>query len=548
MLGAAALALAASRRPANETPPELLSIGFFAALFAATAPFWISALDYRVAWDAAAYHLALPKRYLAAGGFVEIPLSVYAIWPHATQLLYAPALWLGGAPLATALHTAFGVLALWTAQVGARVAGWPRAGWIAAPLALANPVLLFELGHAYIDLALAFFFCAGVIFSARALRSRIPDPGALALAGLCSGACAAAKLNGALLSVALVLPLLPCAAALLRAREYRAVARSTLCYACPAALFWLPWLARSAWLTGDPLYPLLYAQLGGPNWSTELAQRFSAWQEQIGYGRSFVDYLLLPIRVILAGGPDYRHFGGRLGAQWLLLAPLAIALVRRDPLARTALTASGCYFVLWALGSQQARFLIPILPALALASGIALERSLSLLRERWPALRERTLVAALATTELAVLAVFGGQHYGAAIASLGALRGDASERRAAPIEPHVAFANASLPSDARVLLLDTNQVYFLEREAIADSFFEASQLADWLADATTPRELAARLAARGVTHLLWDRRRDWRIDWPASLHALLADPRRARSLYRAIDGRVELFELSPALD
>jgi hypothetical protein len=99
-----------------------------------------------------------------------------------------------------------------------------------------------------------------------------------------------------------------------------------------------------------------------------------------------------------------------------------------------------------------------------------------------------------------------------------------------------------------VLLLDTNQVYFLEREAIADSFFEASQLADWLADATTPRELAARLAARGVTHLLWDRRRDWRIDWPASLHALLADPRRARSLYRAIDGRVELFELSPALD
>jgi hypothetical protein len=378
----AALALRSLRRRGGPASSEPIELRFAAALALATAPFWVGALDYRIAWDAAAYHLALPKRYLEAGGFTQVPISVYAVWPHAIQLLYAPALWLRDSPLASALHTAFGVLALWAAQLGARASGFRRAGWFAAPLALANPVLLFELGEAYVDLALAFFFCAGAIFAARALRSRVPDPGALALAGVCGGACAAAKINGVLLALALALALVPRAIALLRARETRALARSALCYAIPVAASWLPWLARSAWLTGDPFHPLLYAQLGGPDWSAELAQRFAAWQQQTGFGRGLSDYLLLPLRVLVAGGPEYQRFGGRLGAHWLVYIPLAVALARRDPLARFTLAASGCYFALWALGSQQTRFLIPMLPALALATGIALERGIALARAR----------------------------------------------------------------------------------------------------------------------------------------------------------------------
>ncbi|RDJ94290.1 hypothetical protein B4Q13_15520, partial [Lacticaseibacillus rhamnosus] len=60
----------------------------------------------------------------------------------------------------------------------AHKAGRPAAGWLAAPLALANPVLVFELGVAYVDLASAFFLTAGVVFMARALRSQPANPGA----------------------------------------------------------------------------------------------------------------------------------------------------------------------------------------------------------------------------------------------------------------------------------------------------------------------------------------------------------------------------------
>jgi hypothetical protein len=137
-------------------------------------------------------------------------------------------------------------------------------------------------------------------------------------------------------------------------------------------------------------------------------------------------------------------------------------------------------------------------------------------------------------------------HYAGAFSSLRDLRVDAGARRAAAVEPVFRWANQALPADARVLMLDTNQRFFLERDALADSFFEASQLAGWLAGARDADAAAALLRERGVTHVLWDRRRDWGIRWPAGLRALLADGVRAPSRWRSADGRVEVFELASA--
>jgi hypothetical protein len=130
-----------------------------------------------------------------------------------------------------------------------------------------------------------------------------------------------------------------------------------------------------------------------------------------------------------------------------------------------------------------------------------------------------------------------------ALATLPALRVAAEARRAAAAEPVFRWIAATLPPDAKLLLLDTNQTFFLEREALADSFFEASQLADWLRDARDPDDVRARLAARGVTHVLRDRRRDWGIAWPPALFELLRDDAHARRRYLSPDGRVEVWEL-----
>jgi hypothetical protein len=532
-----------ARRRFGAARGEPLDLPFLAAAAFATAPFWLAALGYQAPGDAATYHLSLPKRYLAAGGFTAVPMNVYAFWPHATELLFALAMLLRDHALAAALHTAFGALALWAVFAACRAAGRPAAGWIAAPLALANPVFAFELGVAYVDLAYAFFFTAGVVFMARALRSRPADPGAVSLAGVCGGALAGIKLTGALGAAAIALLALPRAVSLLRAGEARRVGALALCFALPLCALGLPWLARSALATGNPVYPFCYATFGGPDWSPALAARFAEWQRDIGMGRGPLDYALLPLRVLLEGGADYAHFGGRLGAHWLALVPLACALGWREPLVRAALAASGAYFALWAAGSQQARFLIPLLPLLALACAMALDAAVDRFASARPAGVRRALRLALGALALFLALANVRAHYAQALAALPALRADASARRAAAVDPVFRWIDAALPRDARLLLLDTNQTFFLEREALADSFFEASQLADWLRGAQSEDEIAARLAARGISHVLRDRRRDWGIDWPPALLALLGDETRATRRYLSPDRRVEVWEL-----
>jgi hypothetical protein len=316
--------------------------------------------------------------------------------------------------------------------------------------------------------------------------------------------------------------------------------RTALAFGVPCLVLWLPWLAHSARLTGNPVYPFLPAVFPTPDWSPALGEQFARWQRGIGMGRGALDYALLPVRVLTSGGPDYAHFGGRLGLHWLALAPLAAWLGRREPLVRIALAACALYFAAWALGSQQLRFLIPLLPPLAMACAFAVDAALDRLgAERRVAARACAAALAAAIAAFAVHA-----HYAAAGSALRALRSDAAARRAAAEEPVFRWANQALPADARVLLLDTNQRFFLERDALADSFFEASQLADWLAGADDADAAAARLRERGVTHVLWDRRRDWGIRWPSGLRALLADGERAPRRWRSADGRVEVFELA----
>lgn len=538
-----AAAVATHRR--WRAPRESAGLGFAAAAALVTAPFWIGALDYRVAWDADAYHLMLPKRYLAAGGFTPLPMCVYAIWPHATELLFALAMLLRDYALATALHGAFGALSLWAVYVACRAAGRPAAGWLAAPLALANPVFAFELGVAYVDLAYAFFFSAGVVFAQRALREPHVDRGALALAGVCGGALAGVKLSGVLGAAAIGALALPRLIALVRRGAARESAALALCFALPVAAGWLPWGLRSALATGNPVYPFFYETFGGPDWNAALGARLTEWLRGMGMGRSPLDYALLPWRVVLEGGPDYAHFAGRLGPHWLLLVPLALVFGRREPLARAGLAAAGVYFALWAAGSQQMRFLIPLLPALAMACALALDAAFARFAADAPG-RLRALRAAALALALAFAAGVAREHYESAFASLRALRSEPAARRAAAADPVFRFVAAELPRAAKLLLLDTNQSFFLERDFLADSFFEVSQLADWLSDASGPDEVAARLAQRGITHVLRDGRRQWGIAWPPALAELLGDPARARPRYRSPDGRVAVYELAGA--
>ncbi|OPZ08178.1 MAG: hypothetical protein BWZ10_02705 [candidate division BRC1 bacterium ADurb.BinA364] len=147
--------------------------------------------------------------------------------------------------------------------------------------------------------------------------------------------------------------------------------------AAPAA-----WIAKTWILTGNPAYPFFYESLGGGEWAPELHQRWAAFHRATGMGREWTDYALLPLRAVFCGqAGNYERFDGRLAGLWAVLVPLALAAGWRRGWIVRSFVVGGLGFCAWAAGSQQIRFLIPLLPFACMPAAAALAKMQAYLRK-----------------------------------------------------------------------------------------------------------------------------------------------------------------------
>jgi Dolichyl-phosphate-mannose-protein mannosyltransferase len=487
-------------------------------------------------WDDMSAHLTLPRIWLAHGGFVHLPFNVYSHWPSNVQMLYGLGLAVEDYVLAKLLHLMFlGLLTVAVYRFASRATPW--AGLVAASLLLANDVVLVEAPVANIDIGVAFFF-----FMAVALAVEFRETGtrpALVLSGIFCGCVAGSKITG-LGAIACVYPLIA-----LGSTRRQIVRNSALFAACAFALA-LPWLLKSYVETGDPLYPVLWKHVAGIEWSDTIADQFWRWQNSIGMGRTPRDYALLPIRVILNGGGGYQNFAAWISKTWIVFLPLTLIFTPWVPVARRCLLPAGIYFVIWANSSQQSRFLISVLPLLAVSTAVTTVWAVDLLsrqvRSQKSEIRIRYALAGLVI--VGTLAVLGWASRYVRQGSLDATRNlfvDPPNIREWTPDPAFAFVRQQLPPAANVLMLNINHGFFLDRDYIADSFFEASQL-NAAVNAAGDGDGLTRLFERlGVTHVFADRT-PW-VRFPPVLREYLHDPANATVLYTSPDGQFTVYEL-----
>lgn len=515
---------------------RLLGIGLLGLL----GVLWLQALSPQISWDSAAYHLTVPRLYLEHGGFYRVPFNVYSNWPLNTQMLYAMALMVGDHVLAKLVHFIFGVATMLAIFRVVKSKGASWAGWIGGALFVANPVVLDEMRAAYVDLAFAFFLFLAFMFVHYALESEGDSRHRLLMAGVFAGVAAGIKLTG-LMGVA-CLAALYLVVSLRRRVSVGEMLGGLVRVVMPAGLLLAPWIIKSWVLTGNPAYPFFYAVFGGPEWSVELSQQLREWQQGMGMGRSWSDYLLLPFRVVFQGGPGYDHFDGRVLPVWAILIPLSLVAGRRQPLILRSLSVAGLYFLLWALSSQQMRFLIPILPLLAVAGALGLvEVSRQVARTIRPAVRWISCLAMLAW----LMVIIGGQANSTRIL-LGQYLEHGRDVRAMAIHPVYRYIDEQLPEDARLMFLNTNHGFHCSRSFIADSFFEASQMNALLQGVDGVEGIDRVLKELGVTHLLIENR-DRYVPWPRALFEYLNDPTRARQMMRTEDSIYDVVEIVGAV-
>jgi len=342
-----------------------LVIGCLAAINA-LSPAW----DY----DGLMYHLVGPKQFLAAGRIYPNPDNWYVNGPFAVEMLFTYGLAWGDDVFPKLLHLSTAVLlVLATYSAGKRWLG-ERGGWLSAAILMGVVTLPIWSSFAYIDMAWSMFEFLALFATlewAHEGQSRL-----LILAGILIGLAMGSKYLG-LMGWAVLGSLV----FLVDLRTgWRNLLADGLRLCLPAVIVASPWYLKNwAWF-GNPVYPLYF---GGPGWDATRLGLYSAYLNSYGVGSRPIDFLLLPWNIYA----HHERFGAvmnRINVPSVLF-PLALAYpwVRKSRIVTLLLVTVFLRGALWAIGSQQLRFLMPIYPAVAVVAGYGVLEVSARFRKPW---------------------------------------------------------------------------------------------------------------------------------------------------------------------
>ncbi len=443
-------------------------------------------------WDSLSYHLAAPKRYLQEGRIYYIPDDHHSNFPFTLNMLYLWMLSLGSVSGAKLCHWLCGVL-LTLAVYTCGTRHFSKAvGQVAAVMVATTPILLWESTTAYIDLALALFSFLSFYAVLNALPPLVPrDPLPItgggresnswllvsaALMGLALGTKSTALAFWAMGALGLLIARVPL--------------KQVALWAGVALAVGLPWYLKTFLYTGDPVYPFGWKLFHGHYWNDAAALGYAKDQAAFGLGKDPLHLLLAPWNVTMEAGlisqertyifTEYVGRGFGLSPVFLALGMALPLLVRRWDRAAVA-----C--LLWGLGisatwffmMQQTRYLVPALPAFALACAWGLTQAGKLARRAGGVL---VALAALWGTYLALTELL-----------------PPAPRQA--LEVAEGWINQNTPKDAKVALFDETRGFYLDRPYIWAQPNHAPGLLPYDSYTDTDAFLAD-FKRRGYTYLL----------------------------------------------
>lgn len=334
-------------------------------------------------WDSLAYHLAIPKIWLAAGQIERIGFIHHSNFPFVVDNLFVwGELW-GGASGAKAFSLAFlvfGCLAIYglaRERYGSHAGGW-------AALCFATvPVVLWESGTAYIDVAHGLFAGLGAALLLDDRRER----GWWVIPALFLGFAIGSKYTGigSYLAAGLVLII-----GSIGPRAVKTPAYLVACAAFVPLLVGMPWYVKNAVWTGNPVFPFFYERLGGQNWSDFNAKIYR--EEQQTFGVPGLSNAPSAIAGLAYQPGRYNNPSPKLvvtpqgasGAQGFPTGAIGVALWvaglawlfsgRGRSIEGRWLAWIGVSLVLWLGLSQQSRYIVSLAPILAVLAGGAVVR------------------------------------------------------------------------------------------------------------------------------------------------------------------------------
>jgi len=335
------------------------ALSFLLNTFSSLAP--ISSMDSVV------YHFTLPKMYLQAGKIYNMEGYFFAHLPQMTEMINLFAMGLRSDISAALINSYFGIFcALLIFSIVRRLFDF-RLGVLSGALFYMTPLVTWEATGNYPELHLAFFSILS--FYMMYLYFEKKSIFILLLSGIFLGFGFQTKQFA--FNFMLIITLLIFISFWKNKESRLSSIKKYSLWVLTVIAIGSPWHLFNYFTTGNPFFPLLYDIFGGKGWNAETnAFLMDYLSESFGYGKSLLSFILLPFALTFKG---QGFHGGRLfGPLVLVFAPFAF--IDGKILKRTLLILffSLIYILIWFHGSQQTRFLIPILPFLLILVSIGI--------------------------------------------------------------------------------------------------------------------------------------------------------------------------------
>jgi hypothetical protein len=418
-------------------------------------------------WDGLAYHLAIPKIYLQQHHIGPLPWMSHSNFPLSLEMLYGLGLALKGQILAKLFHFGCGFLLILAVYAWGNAAFGRGSGLLAAALLASVPLFFWEATIAYNELAFA-LFCFLSIW-AWWKSSREDTKSWVMLSGIFAGLALATKMLAGFLIIFILLALLWQKLSKKAAPENTpGTALLAGIWLLPAILIAAPWYIKSYLWTGNPVYPFFYSLFDGKYWSQVLAGQYSAAQAVFGMGHGLQWLLASPWTLTMYG---YRFYDQPesmrlfnllftvIGPIFLIFLPAIIWRARQETILRFLLAYCGIALLVWFLLTQQNRYLLPILPPLALAAAGVMTWLAKV--NNWSTTIMRILIGLELALGLATAVILVGPQL-PPVLSL-----ESNEEYLAhtlDIYPISEEINRELPAQAKILLLNETRGFYLDRQ------------------------------------------------------------------------------------
>lgn len=470
-------------------------------------PNYLSALQPEQFYDSLVYHMAEPEQYLLEHKICN--LSISSNLPFMQEMQYALLLGLGSDIACKLLHWMDGVLCALAVYTLARTLMGRSAGLLAMAVFLSQPPLRFLQYATMVELKLALFEFLATMAFIQAMGWRVPtgsnikgipagerpsSGGWLFLTGWFLAFAHGTKYLGIFSTVLLVTWWII---------EKRRVNRTQMVrYVFPAicwiTLWTLPWLVKSWLFTRDPFFPLLQNVFPAVHWNEDMHQQWMSANTRHGMGHgNWLNWLLLPVNA----STETSSFGSfTLNPFALLFLPL-MALFRSPPAPQRFLAAyAGLFAAIWAMTSQQTRYLLPMMPQAAVAVAFLVTRIGSGV---WLV----KILLSIPVIWILIVSAFGQVHNRFSNSSLWPYTMGHMDRQKF-LSTYVSYydtlarANQVVGRRDRLMLLGEGESFYCHRRRFRNNYFDRPEIGELVKQAASSEALLRSLERLRVTHFL----------------------------------------------